>query len=84
MLANPVLKKKLLGNPVDPEFLNAILSKDSNADLNLLGKTLLEMPEDVIKETFKFDPSKNVDFKNLATLFDKNPKTDPRLVSKML
>ena len=79
-----MLKKRLLGNQVDPEFLTALLSKDSNADLNLLSKTLLEMPEDVIKETFKFDPSKNVDFKNLASLFDKNPKTDPKLVSKML
>lgn len=42
------------------------------------------MPVEMIKETFKFDPEKNVDFKNLATLFEKNPKTDPKLVSKML
>ena len=42
------------------------------------------MPKEQIQETFKFDPEKNIDFKNVAKLFDKNDKTDPNLVSKML
>ena len=84
MLQDPTLRNKLLSNPVDPAFLEAILNKDSNTDFNLLKETLENMPEEDIKETFKFDPEKNIDFKNLANIFDKNEKTDPNLVSKLI
>ena len=60
------------------------MKKDSNTDLDLLKETLKIMPKEQIQETFKFDPEKNIDFKNVAKLFDKNDKTDPNLVSKML
>ena len=42
------------------------------------------MPDELIEQTFKFDLQRNTDFKNLAELFDKNSKTDPVLVAKML
>lgn len=41
MLADPVIRKKLLGKPIDPDFLTALLKKDANTDFKLLSKTLL-------------------------------------------
>lgn len=84
MLTDPTIKEKLLTHTVDPSFLSAVLDENSKSDMNILSETLKQMPEDLIKQTFKFDPEKNTDFKNLAELFDANSKTDPLLVSKML
>lgn len=84
MLSDPIIRQKLLSKPVDPDFLATILNKDSKSDLKILSDALKEMPDELIEQTFKFDLQRNTDFKNLAELFDKNSKTDPVLVAKML
>jgi hypothetical protein len=49
----------------------------------LLRETLALMPNSLIEETLKSD-NKNIDYKNLARLFDKNDNADPELIVKML
>lgn len=40
MLRDETIRKKLLSNPVDPTFLEALLSRDANTDMKTLSNTL--------------------------------------------
>jgi hypothetical protein len=84
MIADPLIRDKLLSKSVDPVFLEALLDKNSKTDINLLRETLSLMPDSAIEESLRADPGKSIDFKSLAKLFDKNDNADPVLIAKML
>lgn len=45
MLADPIIREKLLSKPVDPEFLTTLLDKNSKSDLKILSETLKQMSD---------------------------------------
>lgn len=81
-MSKPELVTKLLGScDLDPQFLKAMLGKDSRVDLGMFEGVVAATSAEALKEMFEFSPEKhNIDFQAVATLFEKDRHTDANLI----
>jgi hypothetical protein len=82
----PDLVAKLLScSSLDPALLNNLLSNDVKTDLDMFEGVIMSSKPEHLKEVFQFSPeTHNLDFAGVANLFEKDKKTDPKLIEKML
>ena len=84
-LTKPDLVTKLLGNcDMDPQLLKTVLGKESRVDLDMFQGVVAATSAENLKQMFEFSPEKhNINFEAVATLFEKDRRTDAKLIEKM-